>query len=164
MSDSVRPHRGQPTRLCRPWDSPGKNTGVGCHLLLQCTKVKSESEVTQLCPTLSEPMDWSLPGSSVHGVFQARVLEWGAIAFSEGATRGLMGFKTVALFNGCPWAMSNPLIGFTKIRFSWEIMPKGECSHLYILPRNLIPIFTRISLALSSKGLDRSSKYDQDLS
>ena len=82
MSDSVRPHRRQPTRLPRPWDSPGKNTGVGCHFLLQCMKVKSESEVTQLCPTLSNPMDCSLPGSSVHGIFQARVLEWGAIAFS----------------------------------------------------------------------------------
>ena len=82
MSDSVRPHRRQPTRLPRPWDSPGKNTGVGCHLLLQCIKVKSESEVTQSSPTLRDPMDCSLPGSSVHGIFQARVLEWGAIAFS----------------------------------------------------------------------------------
>ena len=75
-------HRRQPTRLPRPWDSPGKNTGVGYHFLLQCVKVKSESEVAQLCPTLSDPMDCSLPGSSVHGTFQARVLEWGAIAFS----------------------------------------------------------------------------------
>ena len=65
-----------------PWDSPGKNTGVGCHFLLQCMKVKSESEVTQSCPTLSDPMGCSLPGSSVHGIFQARVPEWGAIAFS----------------------------------------------------------------------------------
>ena len=73
----------QPTRLPHPWDSPGKNTGVGCHFLLQCMKVKSESEVTQSCPTLSDPMDCSLPGSSIHGIFQARVLEWGAIAFSE---------------------------------------------------------------------------------
>ena len=80
---SVRPHRWQPTRLPRPWDSPGKNTGVGCHFLLQCMKVESESEVTELCPTLSDPMDCSLPGSSVHGIFQARVLEWGAIAFSK---------------------------------------------------------------------------------
>ena len=69
--------------LPRPWDSPGKNTGVGCHFLLQCMKVKSESEVAQLCPTLSDPMDCSPPGSSIHGIFQARVLEWGAIAFSE---------------------------------------------------------------------------------
>ena len=83
MSDSVRPHRRQPTRLPRPWDSPGKNTGVGCQFLLQCRKVKSESEVAQLCPTLSDPMDYSLPGSSINGIFQARVLEWGAIAFSD---------------------------------------------------------------------------------
>ena len=75
-------HRRQPTRLLCPWDSPGKNTGVGCHFLLQCMKVKSEGKVAQLCPTLSDPMDCSLPGSSVHGIFQARVLEWGAIAFS----------------------------------------------------------------------------------
>ena len=66
----------------RPWDSPGKNTGVGCHFLLQCMKVKSESEVAQLGPTLRDPTDCSLPGSSIHGIFQARVLEWGAIAFS----------------------------------------------------------------------------------
>ena len=78
----MRPHSRQPTRLPHPWDSPGKNTGVGCHFLLQCRKVKSESEVTQLCPTLSDPMDYSPPGSSIHGIFQARVLEWGAIAFS----------------------------------------------------------------------------------
>ena len=76
MSDSVQPHRWQPTRLRRPWDSPGKNTGVSCHFLLQCTKVKSETEVAQSCPTLHYPMDCSLPGSSVHGIFQARVLEW----------------------------------------------------------------------------------------
>ena len=82
MSDSVQPHRRQPTRLPHPWDSPGKNTGVGCRFLLQCMKVKSESEVAQSCPTLSDPMDCSSPGSSVHGIFQARVLEWGAIAFS----------------------------------------------------------------------------------
>ena len=69
-------------RLPRPWDSPGKNTGVGCHFLLQCMKRKSESEVAQSCPTLSDPMDCSLPGSSVHGIFQAKILEWGAIAFS----------------------------------------------------------------------------------
>ena len=76
VSNSVRPHRWQPARLPRPWDSPGKNTGVGCHFLLQCMKVKSESEVPQSCPTLCDPMDCSLPGSSVHGIFQARVLEW----------------------------------------------------------------------------------------
>src|SRR5574337_811198 len=83
VSDSVRPHRRQSTRLLCPWDSPGKNTGVGCHFLLQCMKVKSESEVAHSCPTLSDPMDCSLPGSSIHGIFQVRVLEWGAIAFSD---------------------------------------------------------------------------------
>ena len=87
MSNSVRPYRRWPTRLPCPWDSPGKNTGVGCHFLLQCMKVKSESEVTQSCPTLGDPMVCSLPGSSVHGIFQARVLEWGAIAFSNIITR-----------------------------------------------------------------------------
>ena len=95
MSDSVRPHRRQSTRLPCPWDPPGKNTGVGCHFPLQCMKVKSESEVAQSCPTLSDPMDCSLPGSSAHGIFQARALEWGAIAFSK-CTK-LEGKKT----NGC---------------------------------------------------------------
>ena len=85
MSDSVRRHRWQPTRLRRPWDSPGKNTGVGCHFLLQCMKVKREREAAQSCPTLSNPKDCSPPGSSVHGIFQARVLEWVAIAFSNTA-------------------------------------------------------------------------------
>ena len=79
VSDSVWPHRRQPTRLLRPWDSPGKNTGVGCHFLLQFMEVKSESEVAQSYPTLSDPMDCSPPGSSIHGIFQAKVLEWGAI-------------------------------------------------------------------------------------
>ena len=83
VSDSVQPHKQQPTRLPRPWDSPGKNTGVGCHFLLRCMKVKSESEVAQLCLTPSDPMDCSPPGPSVHGIFQARVPEWVAIAFSE---------------------------------------------------------------------------------
>ena len=75
-------HRWQPTRLPRPWDSPAKNTGVGCHFLLQCMKVKSENKLLKLCQTLQDPMDCSLPGSSVHGIFQARVLECAAIAFS----------------------------------------------------------------------------------
>ena len=83
VSDSVQLHRQQPTRLPCPWNSRGKNTGVGCHFLLQCMKVKSESEVVQSCPTLSDPNDCSLPGSAVRGIFQARVLEWGAIAFSK---------------------------------------------------------------------------------
>ena len=83
MSDSVWPQRRQPTRLPRPWDSPGKNTGVGCHFLLQCMNVKSESEVAQSYPTPSDPMDCNLPGSSIHGIFQATVLERVTIAFSQ---------------------------------------------------------------------------------
>ena len=94
MSDSVQLQRRQPTRLPYPWDSPGKNTGVGCHFLLQCMKVKSESEVAQSRPTLCDRMDCSPPGSSVHGIFQARVLEWGAIAFSDTAIKLLNYFTT----------------------------------------------------------------------
>ena len=86
MSDSVSPRRRQPTRLPHHWDSPGKNTGVGCHFHLQCVKMKSE--VAQSCLTLHDPMDCSLPGSSVRGIFQARVLERGAIAFSTFQTGG----------------------------------------------------------------------------
>ena len=74
----------------------GKNTGVGCHFLLQCMKMKSESEVAQSCPTLSDPIDCSLPGSSIHGIFQARVLEWGAIAFSD--VLYLVCFSSVSFF------------------------------------------------------------------
>ena len=96
MSNSVRPHRRQPTRLPRPWDSPGKNTGVGCHVLLQCMKVKSESEVAQSCPTPSDPVVCSLLGSSTHGILQARVLEWGTIAFS-----GPLYFCTVCYSLSC---------------------------------------------------------------
>ena len=102
MSDSVRPHSRQ---LSRPWDSPGKNTGVGCHFLLQCVTVKSESEVAQSCPTLSDPMDYSPPGSSTHGIFQARVLEWGAIAFSVGPSVLLQ----MALFHSFWWLNNSPL-------------------------------------------------------
>ena len=103
MTDSVRPHRRQPTRLPRPWDSPGKNTGVGCHCLLQFMKVKSESEVAQSCPTLSDPMDCGPPDSSIHGIFQARALEWGAIAFSDGVCSGrhLLGAHPVFSIQHC---------------------------------------------------------------
>ena len=80
VSNSVRPHRQQPTRLPHPWDSPGKNTGVGCHFPLQCMEVKSESQVARSSPILCDPMDCSPPGSCIHGILQARVLEWGAIS------------------------------------------------------------------------------------
>ena len=106
MSNSVQPHRQQPTRLPLPWGSPGKNTGVGCHFLLQCMKVKSESEVAQSCPTLRDPMDCSPPGSSVHGIFQARVLERGAIAFSEML---LLGVCKKASFPFCPHRVPDEL-------------------------------------------------------
>ena len=93
MSNSVQPHRWQPTRLPHPWDSPGKNTGVGCHFLLQCMKVKSESEVAQSCPTLSYSMDCSLPGFSTHGIFHATVLAWVAIATAGHTHRGNQNWK-----------------------------------------------------------------------
>ena len=121
MSNSVRPHSRQPTRLPHPWDSPGKNTGVGCHFLLQCRKVKSESEVTQLCLTLSDPTDCSLPGSSTHGIFQAKVLDWGAIAFSnnaplvvfnypyEGFLKSLSSMVSVTLIGGLQGISNTPL-------------------------------------------------------
>ena len=86
MSNSVRPHRRQPMRLPHPWDSPGKNTGVDCHFLLQCMKVKSESEVAQSCPTLCNTLDCSPSGSSVHGVLQARILEWVVMPSSRGSS------------------------------------------------------------------------------
>ena len=123
MSDSVQPHRRQPTRLPRPWDSPGKNTGVDCHFLLQCMKVKSESEVSQSCPTLSDPMDCSQPGSSVRGIFQAIVLQWVA---------------TAALSNSMKlWAV---LCRATKMDGSWwrvltkcDSLEKGMANHFGIL-------------------------------
>ena len=138
MSDSVRPHGLQPTRLLRPWDSPGKNTGVGCHFLLPCMKMESESEVAQSCPTLSDPMDCSLPGSSIHGIFQATVLEWGATAFSAGDTRDMdliPGSGRSPEGNGNPFwytCLENPMTGETgglqstwlkTVRYNWA------CTH-----------------------------------
>ena len=118
VSDSVQPHRQQPTRLHCPWDSSGKNTGVGCHFLLQSMKVKSESEVTPLCPTLSDLRDCSPPGSSVHGIFQARVLEWGAIAFS----RQVLSHVQIFII---PWTVAHqapPSMGFSRQEY-WSSLP-----------------------------------------
>ena len=136
MSDSVRPQRQQPTRLPHPWDSPGKNTGVGCHFLLQCRKVKIESEVTQLCPTLRDPMDFSLPGSSVHRIFQASVLEWGAIVFSIAV------FSCVQIFV-TPWTVAHqaPLsMGFSRQEY-WSAVPlpspNKKATYHIILPIRL---------------------------
>ena len=133
MSDSVQPHRRQPTRFPCPWNSQGKNTGVGCHFLLHCMKVKSESEVTQSCPTVSDPMDCSPPGSSVHGIFQARVLEWGAIAFSIFANckppipqsltlwNRMNGFRLLRIWRGkCIY----------YIPFSWQITLECQWSQI----------------------------------
>ena len=123
---TVRPHRWQPTRLPRPWDSPGKNTGVGCHFLLQCLKEKSESEVAQSCPTFSNPMDCSLPGSSVHGISQARVLEWGAISISNTWKWKVKekSLSRVRLF-ATPWTaayQAPPSMGFSRQEY-WSWVP-----------------------------------------
>ena len=119
MSDSVQPHRQQPTRLPRPSDSPGKNTGVGCRVLLQCMRVKSESEVAQSCPTPSDPMDCSLPGSSIHGIFQARVLEWGAIAFSAS-----MLYRWLKKKIQCKWIDTQWKVYFPSVHYC---LPKTWC-------------------------------------
>ena len=129
MSDSVRPQRRQPTRLPRPWDSPGKNTGVGCHFLLQCMKVKTESEVVQSCPTLSDPMDCSPPGSSIHGIFQARVLEWGAIAFS--CETDLVSYKKRCSVSFHSWHWKNISMGFENHYIYLFKTNKSETVRLY---------------------------------
>ena len=110
-------HRRQPTRLPRPWDSPGKNTGVGCHFLLQCMKVKSESEDAQPYPTFSDPVDCSLPGSSIHEIFQAKVLEWGAIAFSERSLYLSLNSNCIIFF----------LENISKIRLSVSVYETYTC-------------------------------------
>ena len=138
----MQPHRRQPTRLPRLWNSPGKNPGVGCHFLLQCMKVKNESEVAQSCPTLSDPMDCSPPGSSVHGIFQARVLEWGAIAFSDGTTLVAsiphFCFKLVSLGQllevGKASRMNIPMMGLhRRVAGSFQLPDSGLWSHHLIL-------------------------------
>ena len=113
----MQPHRRQPIRLRSPWDSPGKNTGVGCPFLLQCMRVKSESEVAQLCPTLHNPMDCSLPGSSVHGIFQARVVEWVAIAFSKICLR---------------WSILESVL-FSARTNSIILIKRKSCYHFFLL-------------------------------
>ena len=134
------------TRLRHPWDSPGKNAGVGCHFLLQCMKVESESEVTQLCPTLSDPMDCSLPGSSVHRIFQARVLEWGAIAFSDDQPRQHIKKQRHYFAHK---SLSSQSCGFSSGHvWMWELdykeswMPKNWCFELWCWRRLLRVLWT----------------------
>ena len=136
VSDSVQPQRRQPTRLPHLWDSLGKNTGVGCHFLLQCMKVKSESEVAQSCPILGDPMDCSLPGSSIHGIFQARVLEWLAIAFSGSITQACTTLQSHGLQlvrppcpSPSPRACSNscPLSQWSHPTISSSVVPFSSC-------------------------------------
>ena len=136
------PHRRQPTRLRHPWDSPGKNTGMGWHFLLQCMKVKSESEVAQSCLTLSNPMDCSPPGSPVPGIFQARVLEWGAIAFSDPPVRSSTDGRT--LFPD-PWV--NRKMSASSSRFSFSFLPASSHCVLLVLPqRGLFSCFSSLAL------------------
>ena len=136
MSDSVWPHRWKPTRLLHPWDSPGKNTGVGCHFLLQCMKVKSESEVVQSCLTLSDPMDCSPPGSSVHGIFQARVLEWGAIALSGPITLCQIDGETVETVTDFIFLGSNIAVDDGCKPWNWKKLAPWKKS--YAKPRQHI--------------------------
>ena len=134
LTDSVRPHRRQPTGLHCPWDSPGKDTGVGCHFLLQCIKVKSESEVAQSCPTLSDPIDGSPPGSPVPGILQARTLEWVAISFPN-AWKWKVKVKSLsrARLLATPWTavfQAPPSMGFARQEYwSGVPLPSLQCYH-----------------------------------
>ena len=129
MTDSVRPQRRQPTRLPHPWDSPGKNTGVGCHFLLQCMKVKSESEVAQSCRTPGDSTDCSPPGCSVHRIFQARVLEWGAIAFSRKQRIAVATFTPFGKSRMVYW--KEHLTRFLKMGILVPNLPQNSLENLY---------------------------------
>ena len=141
MSDSVWPHRRQPTRLPGPWDSPGKNTGVGCHFLLQCMKVKSENEVAQSCSTLIDPMDCSLPGSSAHGIFKARVLEWDAIAFSELHLQRYLKLSSPAM---CTWILRyHYLIQYTSLSVLQKLTSAMHTKYIHLILKSSIPELTQ---------------------
>ena len=133
----MQPHRQQPTRLPRPRDSPGKNTGVGCHFLLQCMKVKSESELAQSCPTLSDPMDCSPPGSSVHGIFQTRILEWGQLSFYI-----IFSWDTHSTFNIKYASTTRVATRYLTLSLS-EILYLSKC--IFNTCLNLIHIFCSVS-------------------
>ena len=167
----MRPHRWQPTRLPHLWDSLGKNPGVGCHFLFQCMKVKSQSEVAQSCLTLCDPIDCSLPGSSVHGIFQARVLEWGAIAFSTRCCysyyfRFNSGFTGICLIAGlnmqgmgwtasqCPiLSVSGPSTDLGTSRSPCADLPSahGTCSLLWAFSLLLSKISPLLSSLVSNQ-------------
>ena len=116
------PHRRQPTRLLYTWVSPGKNTRVGCHFPLQCMKVKSQSEVTQLCPTLRDPIDCRLPGSSIHGIFQARVL---CIISTKNIWKGIICFSNKHKVYGISY--------WERMRKRWNNEDKSECFHFVVI-------------------------------
>ena len=148
MSDPQRPHGLQPTRLLHPWDFPGKNTGVGCLFLLQCMDVKSESEVAQMCPTLSDPMGRSLPGSSIHEIFQSRVLEWGAIVFSKHLQRTYYMLLLLLLLSHFSRVHRWPL---TRLPRPWDSPGKNtgvRCHFLlqYYMLLLLLSCFSRVRL------------------
>ena len=119
-------NRREPTKLPHPWDSPGKSTEMGCHFLLQCMKVKSESEVAQSCPTLCDHIDGSLPGSSIPGILQARTLEWVAISFSN-AWKWRVKVKSLSHVRllATPWTaayQAPPPMGFSRQEY-WSGLP-----------------------------------------
>ena len=142
----MRPHRWQPTRLPRPWDSPGKNTGVGCHFL-QCMKAKSEREIAQLCLTLSNPIDGSPSGSPVPGILQARTLERVAISFSN-AWKWKVKVKSLSRVQllATPWTAAYqalPSVGFSRQEYwSGVLLPSPDTTLGTGLKPNLINVKT----------------------
>ena len=136
MSDSVRPHRQPPTRIPCPWDSPGKNTGMGCLFLLQCMKLKSETEVSQSCLTLSDLLDCSLPGSFVHGIFPGKNTGVGCHFLLQ-----CMKLKSESevtqscLTRATPWTaayQAPPSMGFSRQEYwSWVPLPGLPVHHQF---------------------------------
>ena len=153
MSDSVRPHRWKPTRLPCPWASPGKNTGVGCHFLLQCMKVKSETEVTQSCPTLSDPMDCSLPGSTVHGIFRKQLINSTGRDYSIPYTIPDQWTHFISLFLYVKFSgrskqtfFRNKGLTRKKKKRAWSVL---LCPTLVINVKNVLQLFSEESLTLA---------------
>ena len=150
MSDSVRPHRRQPTRLPRPWDSPGKSTGVGCHVLLQCMKVKSESEVAQSCLTLSNPMDCGPPGSSVHGIFPGKSTGVGCCSKSLGSLKSFLSFASQLFWASILFlqVLSSPRGSPQGVAALWWLV-EGRYSSLSWAPFGLRNTHRRAGIALT---------------